>query len=130
MVERYVQRAKTLLEVSRINAGLRRLSPEPVDLSSLAQQTVERQAPIAECAEWSRCDLQVNIEPGVEGAWDRLAVEQIIEHLVANAIKYGAGQPVRVELKAAESAVHFMVQDHGPGISGDDQGSSTHLRAV
>jgi two-component system OmpR family sensor kinase len=54
MVERYVQRAKTLLEVSRISAGRRRLSPEPVDLSSLAEHTVERHAPIAK---WSGCDL-------------------------------------------------------------------------
>jgi two-component system, OmpR family, sensor kinase len=118
MVERYVQRARTLLEVSRINAGGRQLSPEPVDLSSLVQQTVERHAPIAE---WSRCDLHVSIEPVVEGAWDRLAVEQIIENLISNAIKYGAGQPVRIEVKASESAAHVTIQDHGGGISGDDQ---------
>jgi two-component system OmpR family sensor kinase len=118
MVERYVQRAKTLLEVSRINAGRRRLSPETVDLSSLTQQTMQRHAPIAE---WSRCQLLVSIEPSVEGLWDRLAVEQIVENLVSNAIKYGAGQPVRIEVKASGSAAQVVVQDHGAGISEDDQ---------
>ena len=51
------------------------------------------------------------------GTWDRLAVEQILDNLVSNAIKYGARQPVHVCAEAVGDQVRLQVRDHGPGIS-------------
>jgi two-component system, OmpR family, sensor kinase len=54
---------------------------------------------------------------------DRLALEQIVDNLVSNAIKYGAGRPIVVSASedAASGAVTVHVQDHGPGISTENQ---------
>jgi two-component system OmpR family sensor kinase len=46
-----------------------------------------------------------------------------VDNLVSNAIKYGAGQPIVVCAleDAAVGTVSVHVQDHGPGISKEDQ---------
>jgi len=53
------------------------------------------------------------------GTWDRLAVEQIIDNLVSNAIKYGAHRPVEIFFEDRGDNVCIQVRDHGPGISAD-----------
>ncbi len=42
-------------------------------------------------------------------------------NLVSNAVKYGAGQPVRVELGEHHGAARLVVADKGPGIPPQDQ---------
>lgn len=41
-------------------------------------------------------------------------------NLLSNALKYGAGNPIAVELTAAEEEVALSVTEHGIGISSDD----------
>jgi len=92
LIERYIKRASTLLDVSRITAGKLELDPGPIDLSSLVREVVQSLAPAAHHAGSS---LAINVAALVRGTWDRLAVEQITDNLLSNAIKYGAGQPGR-----------------------------------
>jgi signal transduction histidine kinase len=114
----YVRRASTLLEISRINTSGIHLEPSWFDLSTLVAETVEAYRPIAER---SHCLLSTRIEPGVEGEWDRLALEQVFDNLLSNAIKYGYGHPIEVSLARAGDRVRLGVRDHGPGISAEDQ---------
>jgi K+-sensing histidine kinase KdpD len=53
------------------------------------------------------------------GTWDRLAMEQIIDNLVSNAIKYGAHRPVEICAEDHGDNVGIRVRDHGPGIPVD-----------
>jgi signal transduction histidine kinase len=57
------------------------------------------------------------------GEWDRLRLEQVLDNLVANAVKFGAGHPVEVsaEAGAEDGSVRLEVSDHGIGISPEDQ---------
>ena len=43
------------------------------------------------------------------------------ENLLTNAIKYGNGNPIEVEVKTMEQSAIFIVKDHGIGISKEDQ---------
>lgn len=50
---------------------------------------------------------------------DRAKIEQILDHLVDNALKYSEGQ-VEIALTVKDEEVHISVTDHGVGIySGD-----------
>lgn len=54
------------------------------------------------------------------GYWDQVRVEQIISNLVHNAIKYGQGKPIFIELGVEDNLVWFLIKDQGVGIEEKD----------
>ncbi len=114
----YVRRATALLETSRLNAEQLHLSPEVMDLSELLVATTRTYDLLsARAGSLLRCRAD---EP-VIGVWDRLSTEQIVDNLVSNAIRYGGGKPIDVALSADDARVTITVEDHGVGISPEDQ---------
>jgi signal transduction histidine kinase len=57
----------------------------------------------------------------LDGAWDRLRLEQVVANLVTNAIKYGGGTPVRALVRPNGERVQIVVEDRGPGIADADR---------
>jgi two-component system OmpR family sensor kinase len=117
-VESYIRRATTLLETTRLAAGHLRLYPAQLNLSALVHELVEAYRPAATRA---GCVLRASIEEDVSGFWDRVALEQITENLLSNALKYGAGAPVEVSLATEHASARLVVRDHGPGIAEEHQ---------
>jgi two-component system OmpR family sensor kinase len=65
--------------------------------------------------------LSVATGTNIVGLFDQTAVEEIVENLVSNAVKYGSGKPIHVALTRQDDEVCLQVQDHGLGISSRDQ---------
>ncbi|QFU17603.1 sensor histidine kinase [Microvirga thermotolerans] len=118
LVEGYVRRATTLLEVSRMTTGKRSLVRERFDLAELLRDVAEAAAPAAQYA-GSRIALDTPERFEIQG--DRLAMEQILDNLVSNAVKYGLGRPIDLALHAAADGAVVTVRDRGIGISAADQ---------
>jgi two-component system, OmpR family, sensor kinase len=114
----FIKRAGTLLDVSRITNGRFHLSSAPCDLSDLVREMVET---FTEMARYSGCSIGIEVPESLAGACDRLALEQVLENLISNAIKYAPSGPVTVSAEALGSLVRFKVRDHGPGISAGDR---------
>ena len=118
----YVKRAATLLDVSRITTGKFRLQPAPCDLVAVIVQVVDY---FAEAAQYSGAAIELDVPASLPGHWDRLALEQVMDNLVSNAIKYGGPHPILVSAgNAADSnalGVLIQVRDHGPGISAENR---------
>ncbi len=121
LISRYVQRATTLLDISRVNSGKFTFNPKLIDVCALIREVVESVSPIAEHA-GSTIALELPSE-GMIIHSDRLSLEQIIDNLVSNAIKYGAGTPILISATShTENAVAVIcVSDCGPGIAPIDQ---------
>jgi signal transduction histidine kinase len=117
-VESYIRRATTMLETTRLAAGHLRLSPAQMNLSALVHELVETYRPAATRA---GCALQTAVEEDITGSWDRVALEQVTENLLSNALKYGAGAPVEVSLATDHTRVRLVVRDQGPGIKDEHQ---------
>jgi signal transduction histidine kinase len=118
-VQEYIGRATRLLDVSRIEAGNLQLNPRPTDLSQLVLETVRK---YGVTAAHQRCHLEPNIGEGIGGLLDPLAVEQVVEkNLLSNALKFGAANPVAVRLCSDGQRAQLDVQDHGLGISPEQQ---------
>jgi signal transduction histidine kinase len=107
-----------LLDVSRITAGKLRLEPEEVDLAGLARDLALR---FSEEITRSGGELRLEAPEPVVGFWDRLRVEQILQNLLTNAIKYGQGLPIEVRVSADAQWARLVVKDQGIGISPEDQ---------
>jgi signal transduction histidine kinase len=119
VMHHYVRRATALLDVSRITTGKFRLEPAPCDLAALVREVVET---FADAARYAGSPIGVEAPASLPGTWDRLAMEQIADNLISNAIKYGARRPVEVCAEDLGDRVCLRVRDHGPGISVHDRG--------
>jgi signal transduction histidine kinase len=48
-------------------------------------------------------------------------VDQIVTNLLSNALKYGDGKPIVVEVRSSSAQARLTVRDHGPGIPPEEQ---------
>jgi signal transduction histidine kinase len=112
-VRRLIRLIDELLDVSRIEAHTFSVVSEPVDLSALVRDVAERFA-----TEAARVGSHISVRADLHviGQWDRTRLEQVVSNLFSNAIKFGAGRPVEVEVCWLGSEAHLSVQDHGIGV--------------
>jgi two-component system OmpR family sensor kinase len=118
LVSAYLRRATALLEVARLSSGKLNLQTAEVDLSALIRQVTMNMAPLAECAD---CRIRITVEDGVSARCDSMAIEQILENLLSNAVRFGAGQPVDVAFASDGEVAQLSVRDRGVGISDREQ---------
>jgi PAS domain S-box-containing protein len=117
-ISRLSKLIEELLDISRISRGQLQLELDEFCLSELIEDVAQR---FGRQLEEANCELQLALEPGLHVNWDAFRIEQVIVNLLANAIKYAAGQPVRIETKRKGDDVILIVKDHGIGIAPIDQ---------
>jgi signal transduction histidine kinase len=110
-VESNADRLQRLIEdvlfVSAIESGRSTLHLEDIDIGTLVDGVAGERVKVKR----ARKPLTV--------ALDTAKVQQVLHHLVDNALKYSDGE-VTVEVKDAGDDIEIAVVDHGPGIfSGD-----------
>ncbi len=108
-----------MVDFSKIEQGKIALQREENDITALARERIE----LSEMAARNKdIDLQVNFEEVPRFCFDKTRIEQVIDNLISNAIKYSpAGSAIALALKADGGQVEFSVKDEGPGISKEDQ---------
>jgi signal transduction histidine kinase len=100
-----------LLVLSRAERGQLEVSPEPVLLQRLVPlvvQEVQRRSPSTEV----EVDVQTGLPPVLA---DPGPLRQVVNNLVTNAAKYGAGSRITIHLRHEQDMVLLAVEDGGPG---------------
>jgi len=113
-VDRFESLLADLLEISRFDAGAAALDVEATDLRDTLGRTLESTAALA-ARRGSRLEVVPCAGPCVAEI-DPRRVERILRNLVANAIEYGEGRPVTVQLGVNDKAVAVSVCDTGVGL--------------
>ncbi|MGC2494052.1 PAS domain-containing sensor histidine kinase [Candidatus Binatus sp.] len=106
-----------MLDVSQMAAGKLKLDLAPCDLSDVVRDIVER---LSEDASNAACELRLTLSGGIVGKWDRFRLDEAFSNIISNAIKYGAGHPIDIQLQASDENAVLVVEDHGIGIAPDD----------
>ena len=102
-----------MLDFDRLEAGKVRLNLQPVDLTQLVQEAIDRAAMTTD-KHMITADLQPRL-PSVLGDSDRLT--QVLTNLMSNAIKYSPnGGDICVGTRLVAGSVEVSVRDHGKGI--------------
>lgn len=108
--DRLIRLVNDLLLLARADAG-RSLAKEPVDVSSLLEETV-RQAHQLD----SQRGISLKAAPGLQVMGDRDAIKQVLLIALDNALKHSSGD-VNVTAKQNGAQVEIGVLDFGDGIS-------------
>jgi signal transduction histidine kinase len=107
-----------LLDVSRMTLGAFKISLESVDLSEVVRDAIGRfQKQLASAG----CACELDLAPGIVGDWDRWRLEQVVNNLISNAIKYASGKPIVIRTFLLEGRAVLSVEDRGIGISPQDR---------
>lgn len=121
LVSLFLKRATTLLDISRLTDKGFRPQLEPVAACEVARRVIETFAPLAR---YGGASLELLAPPSeVMVRADPLALEQVLDNLVSNAIKYAPGSPVHVVVNPDPSGgvARIEVRDAGPGIPAEAQ---------
>jgi signal transduction histidine kinase len=122
VAEAQMRRLSTLidgmLDVSRFTTKQLLIHLEEVDLARLLGDLLTSlSADLARAG----CTVTVSAPRTLVGRWDRGRIEQVLGNILSNAMKFGAGRPIEVDVDATEETVRIAVRDHGIGISAEDQ---------
>lgn len=109
---------ETILTSTKIDSNNLKLTPEPVDLVDAINNSL-----LAFSSQATSKGLQLILElPQKAYAYvDRIRVEEIIDNLISNAIKYTYKGFVKISVTEDENHIFFAVSDSGEGISDTDQ---------
>ena len=109
-----------VLDLSKIEAGKIELTLQPVNIPTLIEDLFVTVRPLADEHGTSLSFKHTN-EP-VSVVTDPRRVRQILLNLLSNAIKFGMKKPIEVSCeRTADNGVSICVEDHGEGISDEDQ---------
>jgi len=106
-----------MLDVARLTSGKMWLSLEDVDLNEVVESVAAR---LRARANGAGCDLQLKTNGAAHGQWDKRRVEQIVDNLVSNAIKFAPETPIEIRTGTDGDSAVLMVRDGGPGVAADD----------
>ena len=118
-VDRLLRVVGDLLFAAQVDAGTIALDCCTTDLDQLVREAVEAARPLAAEHE---VELELDAEGGADLIGDRARLAQILDNLIANAVKFtppGGHVEVRTFLEA--DVVVVEVADTGIGISDEDQ---------
>ena len=112
----------SLLDVSRLELGQFTLDRQPVDLCPLVRRVVEELQPTLpqgnppHTVEWSCPDAPVVVDG------DALRLEQVLQNLLQNAVKYSPqGGPIMVRVTREDGYAVLAVSDRGIGVPREAQ---------
>ena len=118
-IDRLTALVATLVDVSRITSGKLQLTREHADLVDVVRTVAER---LGDDAQRSGSSLRIDASGPVWGDFDVSRVDQVLTNLVANAIRYGRGQPIAIGVDGKNANARLRVEDHGIGIAAEHQG--------
>lgn len=118
-IDRLNRLVDDMLDISRIRTGKLSLKKEECDLGEILKDIVNRTKEQF-LASGSGEPIVMN-DSEARGEWDPLRIDQVMTNIITNAIRYGQGRPITIEVKNFQEIVRISVKDQGLGIAKSDQ---------
>lgn len=109
-----------LMDIGSIQTGRFTVKSQPIDLASSIQSAATLSEPLL-VAKGQK--IEINVPPDLPRIYaDGYRLGQVLMNLITNAGKYGSEEDsIIITAEEWKDSVYVGVQDHGPGISKEDQ---------
>lgn len=104
-----------MLDATRVRAGQLALHREPADLVAIVRHAIDLLGQEAQ----ERVVVATDVASLV-GHWEAQRIEQVLENLISNGLKYAPNGVVRVTIEQAADAAIVRVVDQGMGLTPED----------
>ncbi|HLF26442.1 MAG TPA: GAF domain-containing protein [Anaerolineae bacterium] len=112
--DRLRELVENLLDMSRIEAGVLRIHPEPTRLTPVVERALAALQPKLA----GRAVTVDSLDALPDVRIDSTRIQQVLSNLIDNAAKYTPpGRPIAIRVAANDTQVTVGVHDQGPGIS-------------
>ena len=108
----------SLLDISKLDAGVMRVRPSYFDVTSSLARTVSN---YKELSKRKNIELSLSADEPVYVDIDKALFERVIRNLLDNAIKYTDSGSVTVRVKNSNKHCYVHIEDTGIGIPKDEQ---------
>lgn len=116
-LKRLISLVDEMLDISRIRNGKLTINKTHFNFRELLLEVASR---FDLQAQERNATLTVQCDKDYYVTWDRYRLQQVLENLLTNAIKYGNGTPILITVADSENSLFFTVKDHGGGIQEKD----------
>ncbi len=119
-VERMTQLVKDMDVLTKVESGEYDIQIRPVRVRTLVDDALEEIENLA-AKRKANIDVAFNIDSRVQVLCDAARLEQVLDNLLVNAIKYSEdGSTVHLSVTNVQNKVEFRIKDHGFGIAEGD----------
>jgi signal transduction histidine kinase len=112
--KRLVELVENLLDLSRLEADMIRITPTRIDLPERLEAIIDGLA--------EDDSIRIDVPNRLQTIIDAQAFERIVSNLVSNAIRHGA-PPILVSARRSGVELSVTIDDHGPGVAAEFVGS-------
>jgi signal transduction histidine kinase len=109
---------ENILEATAIRSGKFHLDLKEADLAALAQEAIDS---VRLHPSFLECSIDLTCPSGVTGYLDPVRIKRALLNVLTNALIYGLGRPVQIDVLADNDSAHISVHDYGVGITAGDQ---------
>ncbi|MGB3307264.1 MAG: ATP-binding protein [Thermomicrobiales bacterium] len=111
-VDRITELVARLLDISRADLGRLDISVGQTDAAALVQKVSDEAVGMA-----PEREVRVSSPASLPVVWDEVRIEQVLDNLLSNAVRYAPGGPIEIVLREmADDRVQISVRDYGEGI--------------
>ena len=119
-LDRFEQLLEDLLEISRFDAEVAEIEAVEFDICEKVTKVIDDLRLVAQDV-----DAHIEFDRPADSVYihaDIRRIERALRNLITNAIDHAEGKPIRVSLRANESAVSVGVRDFGVGLDQESTG--------
>lgn len=127
-LDAYTQQIGKLLDGAKLRAGGLPDEPVPLELVEVVREITEQ----LRGALFRPPVITFTGVEAVTGKWDRTGLDQIVRNVIHNALQFGDGKPVEIDVACDSATCTLSVRDHGPGIKPEDRARAfePHVKLV
>ncbi|MGZ3705342.1 MAG: PAS domain-containing sensor histidine kinase, partial [Bdellovibrionota bacterium] len=106
--DRLLRLIEELLDTSAITADRMVLNVEKCDFVAIVKKSV---AGFGRQFELAGCVCVLDAPQALIGNWDPARIERLLENLISNAVKFGAGKPIQIRVESIDGLARLAIQD-------------------